>query len=307
MMMNVIMIKNQIREYGFGEFMVILAKDDETLMEHTENTLKVLKSLKESYPEVPSLCKVDDFQFHLFYSLFLHDFGKASTEFQKILKKECDDKYWDYRHEVLSASFIESLTFMDENSKNAIGLGIITHHKDINELNERYGGFISPYTLGEFDEKKNTLKENFEELMSNYDLVPELSESYLGKELKKPEIISLDDIKPVYKQSIKKYRNQLIDYNDYGGNLTKLHSLYGIFLKGFITTCDHLASAGIYNILGAKSSFNSYKDIKSNLRRTQEIARDTGDSAFLIAPTGSGKTEASLLWAINNSLICSLI
>ena len=129
--------------------MVILAKEDETLIGHTENTLKVLKCIKEYYPEVPSLCKVDDFWCHLFYSLFLHDFGKASVEFQKILKRESLDKYWDYRHEVLSASFIESLSFLDESSKNAIGLGIITHHKDINKLNERYGGFISPYTIEE--------------------------------------------------------------------------------------------------------------------------------------------------------------
>lgn len=280
--------------------MVILAKDDETLIEHTENTLKVLKNVKKAFPEIPSLCKVDDFWNHLFYSLFLHDFGKASVEFQSILKNESSERYWDYRHEVLSASFIESLNFLNEESKNAIGLGIITHHKDINELKKRYGGFISPYTQEEFEEKKYTMRDNFDELISYFDLVPQLSEKYLENELRKPEKIELDDIKPVYNETIKKYRNQYNEYLEYDEKLSKIHSLYGIFLKGLITTCDHLASAGITDIRYASNSFNSYEIIKDNLRITQKIASTTCGSSFLIAPTGSGKTEASLLWAINN-------
>ena len=50
--------------------MVILAKPNETLMEHTENTLKVFKCIKECYPDVPKICGVPDFWEHLFYILF---------------------------------------------------------------------------------------------------------------------------------------------------------------------------------------------------------------------------------------------
>ena len=86
--------------------MTILAKPDESLIQHTENTLKVLKSIKNSYPEVPEICDVPNFWNHLFYSIFFHDFGKAATGFQNQLK--CGDS-WHYRHEILSASFINSL------------------------------------------------------------------------------------------------------------------------------------------------------------------------------------------------------
>ena len=285
---------------GYGEIMVILAKEDETLIEHTKNTLKVLKSVKEAYPEVPSICKVDDFWDYLFYSLFFHDFGKSSIEFQRILKKESDDKFWNYRHEVLSASFIESLTFLDDEDKYIIGLGIITHHKDIKELDNRYGGFISPYTIEEFYEKKDTIKDNYDELISYFDFIPELSKLYLDKTLQKPCKIKFNDIKPVYKSLVKKYYNQYNNFIEYDEKLSKLHSLQGIFIKGFLTTCDHLASAGIYNILCTKDTFKSYDSIKDNLRTTQKIASDTEGSSFLIAPTGSGKTEAALLWAYNN-------
>lgn len=50
--------------------MVILAKPNETLMEHTENTLKVFKCIKECYPDVPKICGVPDFWEHLFIFYF---------------------------------------------------------------------------------------------------------------------------------------------------------------------------------------------------------------------------------------------
>ena len=116
--------------------MVILAKPNESLIEHTENTLKVFKSIKESYVNVPEICGVPDFWEHLFYSLFFHDFGKAAVGFQESLKS---NKYWDYRHEILSATFIVSLKdFYSEFYVNAIGLGIITHHKDVPFLRRKY-------------------------------------------------------------------------------------------------------------------------------------------------------------------------
>jgi len=296
-------MKNWIRAYGYGEFMVILAKEDESLLEHTENTLRVLKSIKEAYPEVPQICGIDNFWDILFYSLFLHDFGKASVEFQKILKHESKEKYWNYRHEVISASFVRSLRFIDDYSTFAIALGIITHHKDIQVLDERYSGFYKP-SSNEYDifyQKVATLQENIGELNTYFDYLPVFSKLYLGHELKKPNNISINEIKPVFVESVGEYLNMMDDYqSSMEENPHPILSLYGFFLKGFLTTCDHLASAGIYYILHASKTFNSYENIKDHLRSTQETASKTTGSTFLIAPTGSGKTEAALLWALNN-------
>ncbi len=282
--------------------MSILAKEDETLLEHTENTLKVLKSLKESYSELPLLCGVEKLWDNLFYSLFLHDFGKASFEFQNILIHTSKDKYWDYRHELISTSFVESLYFLDDNTKFSIALGIITHHKDIYTLDERYKGFYNPssteYEI--FNEKIETIAENFGELISYFDCVKILSEKYLGYELEQPKKIEIKDVKPLFKETIGEYLNLYDDYQLGLDEDNPILSTYGIFLKGIITTCDHLASAGINGILSASESFNSYKKIKDDLRTTQKIASKTIGNSFLIAPTGSGKTEASILWAINN-------
>jgi len=281
--------------------MVILAKDDETLMEHTENTLKVLKSLKESFPKIPKICGVNDFWNHLFYSLFLHDFGKASTEFQDVLNGNSDKPYWNYRHEVISTCFVKALN-LDNESLYAIMLGIITHHKDIFDLEKKYSGFDNENSpeIDIFYRKLNTLKDNFDELISYFDLVPSLSQKYLGYILNKPNKIDFDELEELYSASVTKYIRSKYDYElGFVDDKTEIQSSYGIFLKGFITTCDHLASAGIYKILNSQNTFKSLNSFDT-LRTTQKITSKTKGSAFLIAPTGSGKTEASLLWAINN-------
>ena len=81
--------------------MVILAKSDETLLEHTENALKVFKSIKEAYNNIPNMCEVHDFLEHLFYAIFFHDFGKGAIGFQDMLKDTNHKMRWKYRHEIL--------------------------------------------------------------------------------------------------------------------------------------------------------------------------------------------------------------
>lgn len=269
--------------------MVLLAKPDEYLMQHTENTLKVFSSIKNAYFEVPEICSVPNFWEHLFYSLFFHDFGKGASGFQNALK---DGNYWNYRHEILSASFISSLDdiFSEEDIKS-IGMCIITHHKDLNDLS-RYDTYKN-VNLESYIEKLDELKPNFDELIEHMELIPSLSKKYLGYELKIPKKITFNEL-------INPFDNVIYDYEDDidDGNYSRLQGIYGIFLKGFMNACDHLASGGQYEVLNGVSIANLLNF--TNLRTTQEISSKTKGSAFLIAPTGSGKTEASLLWAENN-------
>lgn len=263
----------------------LLAKPDESLIRHTENVLKVLKSIKDNYENIPEICGVDKFWEHLFYSIFLHDFGKAASGFQNMLN---NNESWNYRHEILSASFIPSLNNIYTPSiVKAIGLCIITHHKDLNEL-DRYDTF-SNVNMESYLEKLEELKPNINELNSYFDLIPEFSEKYLGYKLISPKKLEFDELK-------NPFENIIYDYQEYNENYNNIQ--YGIFLKGFINACDYLASAGQYEILTGletKKLFNF-----DNLQKTQKFASKTIGDAFLIAPTGTGKTEASLLWADNN-------
>lgn len=273
--------------------MVILAKKDpnETLLEHTENALKVFKSIKDAYPEVPQICGVPDFWEHLFYSIFFHDFGKAASGFQKSI---CGKEKWKYRHEVLSAGFVSGLEYENQ-SREAIAMAIITHHKDVSYLREMYRTDSNPLAKKRYLEKLQELNLNFEELREIQRKIPEISKKYMGFELNKfREIISIEEMVDSYKNAVKPYKKQLD--ND---ELTILHGKYGIFLKGFLTACDHLASGGKYSLL------NGIEDVRavynfSELRKTQSQALEAKGDAFLIAPTGTGKTEAALFWSHAN-------
>ena len=115
----------------------LLAKsipEEETLQVHTENCLTVYDSLRERMPFLADVAKNPDFFEHLFYAVALHDFGKAAAGFQQRLT---DGTKWDYRHEILSAGFVAGLQLSHE-EKKAIGLVILTHHKDINTLKHTY-------------------------------------------------------------------------------------------------------------------------------------------------------------------------
>lgn len=276
----------------------IFAKPDETLIQHTENTLKVFKSIKDAYPEIPELCDVKDFWEHLFYSLFFHDFGKAATGFQKSLFEKGSP--WGYRHEILSSSFISSLNgFYSDFYKYSIGLAIITHHKDVNFLREHnfstkpIGNKPSP-GFKVYIKKLEELKINFNQLIKYFDLIPEFSDKYLGYTVKTPKTIKFNELEDVFNLTVNKY---YWDYDD--EEYTQLHGIYGVFLKGLVNACDYLASGSKYEILNGIKDIGSLFDFKT-LRKTQILASKTKGDTFLTAPTGSGKTEAALLWSGNN-------
>jgi len=278
-------------DIGMGQ---LLAKPDETILEHTENALKVFKSIKEAYPNVPELCGVEDFWEHLFYSIFFHDFGKGATGFQKMLKEGNRKSPWKYRHEILSAGFTSTLDY-DQQYKDAIGLAIITHHKDINKLRERYNTFPSDNGKKLYQKKLSELEPNLEELLNYSVFIKRWSKEYLGYELDNYNLISsIKELNDVYRDSVRVYFNEWEDEE-----CTTLHRKYGIFLRGFVNACDHLASGSKYEILTGISDMRSMYDFPE-FRKVQEEAAKVKGSAFLTSPTGSGKTEASLLWSDNN-------
>ncbi len=271
---------------------MILAKPDESLITHIENSLKVFLSIKNTYTNVPKLCGVPQFWDNLFYAVFLHDFGKGAEGFQKSLTS---GKRWGYRHEILSAGFVAALD-MKDNHKKAIGLAIITHHKDIEELRMKYA--TSPERKDNPGYEKYLKKAgelNLKELNEILNYIPDLSNKYLGRELKNYHYINdYNELTNVYNLYVKPY------YKDYKtSKLTPLHKTYGIFLKGFLTACDHLASAGEREIKKAVDNIDKYINFKT-LTSVQQKAKTHKGNLFLISPTGSGKTEAALFWAHNN-------
>jgi len=292
------MTKKKIGECTFTSDMnEVYAKSSpqETLLQHTDNCLSVFLEIRLAYSEVPEICNCAEFFEHLFYAIFFHDFGKAATGFQMMLATE---EKWNYRHEILSSSFANFLDY-ESPFKEGIALGIISHHKDLTLLKEKYPFKNTNETAFErYFACVKELETNFQYLVEMMVRLPKISEKYLGYALHHHRIPqSVEELYNfnAYKSAVEPYLKGKDDEDE----RTILHTEYGLFLKGFVTACDHLASSSKIEIFKAVRDMKAVYNFAS-YRSSQEIASQTKDNAFLIAPTGSGKTEASLFWATAN-------
>lgn len=267
----------------------LLAKPFETLCEHTTKVLEVFLSIKHSFEDVKECLGEPGFWDHLFCACALHDVGKGAAGFQTMLKTIAEkgrSPSWGYRHEILSASFINVLPF-DEESLREIGLAIITHHRSLDIIREKYN---TTYKPGKdfFEEKTAELDSNMDRINDFLGDIFQKSRKYGGKAIRLGKVTSDD----------------LIDFYEYGIRGRKTDEpqdhtkLYRIFLKGFLNACDHLASAHRDSILYAID--NIEKLFTFEINSIQQIAKGSIGNTLLTAPTGSGKTEAGLLWAQKN-------
>jgi len=270
----------------------VLAKSDgQSLLEHTKAALQILRSLKENLPYLAETCGETTLWKDAFLALFFHDFGKAASGFQESLK---GGKRWEYRHEVLSAGFVMNLPLSDD-ERNTIARAILTHHYGIKKL-----WFDTEYTLDD----GRLLRQCAEEMRVNAEYLqmllkehlPQLSKDILGESISFPaEVVKID-----------RWCNPLDLCRGMRRSSPSANRLYCIYLRGFVRTCDHLASAGERTIpsgpleMASKVKRSVVKMSVDGLHGFQERIMNYSDSLQLAAPTGSGKTEAALLWAAAN-------
>ncbi|MDE0397715.1 MAG: CRISPR-associated helicase Cas3' [Candidatus Poribacteria bacterium] len=282
---------------------ILFAKSDprETLKEHTENCLAVYNSLRQRMPFLAEVAKEPDFFEHLFYAVALHDFGKAATGFQEQLT---ENKRWGYRHEILSAGFVVNLQISQE-AQQAIALAILTHHKDIETLVKDYPCWQeNEHGYQEWQKHVTELKLNWDALMEIQAQVPQW---YPMEACLWTPVTSTEQLISGYREFLAPYR---IAFDDV--ELTPLHSTYGMLMRGCMIACDHLASAGKNEIQTALDNLEAEltQHVKEKAKEKgrqfhgwepfQEVSGETIGQLMLSAPTGSGKTEAALLWSNKN-------
>lgn len=275
--------------------MTVYAKSNkESLAEHTENALRVFSSIKSFFPYIPSLCGVADFWKQLFICLFFHDFGKAAIGFQQELLK---GEKWNYRHEILSASFVLNLNFPQPYNM-AVALAILTHHHGCQFLGENYrtyGSIGGEVGKRRWEEKVTEMKPNEPYLLALLNELPSWSQQYLGEGLSLPEsVINVESCKDALELCIRPLMNDGLSFPD---------KFYPVFLRGLIIACDHLASAGkqavregLHQIYPQLVKAGEIGELKAFQRKTLDLT----SSAYLTAPTGTGKTAAALLWCHRN-------
>lgn len=265
----------------------------ENLAEHTDNVVNILLALKERYFEyLPD----EKFWKDAFIAALFHDLGKVCENFQNMIQpdKRCPIEQI-VRHEFLSGMylFINSIPYYTENplslfavfshhkaltadlfNKDALPKKLSIQEKYLNEFLKYAGIWLDKHMEIDFSFSK-IAKEN---LQNSYAI---LLRQYQERFFKLVTKLNPSDRKQyIFHKAIL----NIADWTASGGRELEL---------GLVYKKDFLANQ-IIEKLRAEKKYEIADNFK--YRKFQEESYVEGN-VLAVAPTGSGKTEASLLWA----------
>ena len=269
----------------------VLAKSDPqvSLQQHIEEGLQILMRLKTIFPNVP-IPQRDEFWELVRLCIIFHDLGKVHSEFQKMLRK-LQHSWKRQRHELFSLPFI-SASDLSEEKKEIVTLIVAFHHKyldDLLKITENHYKQPQNKLWGiDIDDGRLDYKTECEKHLNLMSITSLLKEYGI-------KLSSMNYVNPY--QAVASFKRENIKFND--DKFWRLLLFLGAFKQ-----CDHLASASIFNINTLDSSdFSFLQKKRANLIEKgcdfyyhQLEASEKVGNVILTAPTGSGKTETSLLW-----------
>jgi CRISPR-associated endonuclease/helicase Cas3 len=216
----------------------------------------------------------------IFFSAYFHDMGKATVEFQSTIRNGTKSYHSLYSASSLLA--IEDFEFEEgDRYVNLLLVIALTHHTLL-----PYGVKDVTFTfLDEAEKFFNAYKKNYENSLKkpcNYKFEFEICDDI------RIELEAIEDDLMYIKAN------------------HKLRTLYS-YISGILNLADWLASArfsGTTTPITFKTQPSKKEFIKhlsfDKLREFQDELSVSSQSVLVEIPTGEGKTEGSLLWAINN-------
>lgn len=259
----------------------VLAKSEPpvSLKQHIDECLLVYESLRKAFGRLP-VADLNHFWELVRLGIIFHDLGKSHSEFQKMLNGKRANWYHQ-RHELFSTPFIDFLD-LPEKDKLLLKLIVAGHHKDFSFL---FDHIQHSYKTGEDffsfgEDGKLEWEEEIEKL--NY--------QYISAFLKEYNVSFSINSLPLPFELVKNYSSKPVNTADV--NFQKL-----LLAAGALKQCDHSASAGVFKVnLLEEKHFSFLYNTSWIPYLHQKRASETIGNIVLTAPTGSGKTEASLMW-----------
>lgn len=286
----------------------------ETLAEHTWQVLQRLADLRQLRPTLTEVAQTPNLWHMLFWACLLHDFGKATTGFQRMLANPKHDP-WRQRHEVISlAGFDWIAPSLDANEQRAMVAAIASHHKDASDIKTSYA---APRAADDPDPVAGPLAELEPTVASKlWHWIDDCAENWMRTLGFPPVEVQTLPLLP-HDQAMEEFQRQgttrihywLKSYHRWVRELedpVPVERLLPILLRGLTTTADHLASSGLAVQLSPIQE--GWEHVAGRLLKADEqpyphqiqSATHHGISTLLISPTGSGKTEAALYWSLGD-------
>lgn len=262
----------------------------ETLTEHTENVLGALSMVKER-----TVGFSEDFWKACSVMCLFHDAGKITENFQDVLDGKYDE---NIRHEMLSGTFLLTLSrdFFEKYSLQTIA--VYTHHKRLN--------------VSLFDKDENKV------LRLSYSRIQDWFTYALShlKQLGVTYSVPGASLEKLGSWTAAQHKHHFVRfYSHFKPHWSAKDRIAYIFPKSILNIADWSAS-GHFDLPPALEFDSNYlKDhIESKLRDEGKLKLEDAitfrkfqkeskvdANVIAVAPTGSGKTEAALLWASQKS------
>lgn len=254
----------------------VLAKSEPavSLYQHIEDCLSIWKQLKGCIPNVP-VSEQLPFWSVIRHAIIFHDTGKCHHEFQKMLRGKSANWYHQ-RHELFSLYFILN---SDIPQKAIVAYTVLGHHKSMDTIRDYVQkNYVAADDNEWADDDELSYEDECHKMDISYisDMLPEYGIQIHGGQV--PDIVTL--IRKAYR---------IYQLNDSNIRLDLL------LLVGALKECDHMASAGIFELNQLSSSDFTYIYRYPLYAHQQSDAQTTGN-VILQAPTGSGKTESAMGW-----------
>lgn len=274
----------------------------ESLVFHTRQVVERLASLRRVLPGLADVTGEPRLWRWALWACLLHDVGKSAAGFQAQLNP--GGSRWGHRHEVLSLAFLDCLC-MDEEEASWVAAGVASHHRDYAEIRRLY-----PDTDEGDDDPLPLLLGSIDPVVVE-GLVAWLSQEHAslsaawGFANERPPTHPRGLPDDVSDWGPTRVRSAL---RAYGALIQRLHSerpsspanRVATALRGLVLMADHTASA--HERLGELPRLDPARlAARLNLAWEalyphQRAAAGCAGNVLLEAPTGSGKTEAALLW-----------